>query len=120
MVWDDQRERWYFHSAFNGSIVYEAPPSVPEGWAAHWDADEALWYYEHPCGRTFFELDVPVLQSEARLPIDVLRRRDVLLAMRTFSVRCHPDKQCAAEGEVMPAALYTDRLERFQRAFGTS
>ena len=92
--WHVCEEQFYFENP-EGEQTYLLPPTVPAGWRARWCGDnEKLWCLHEGTGRTFWELDVPLLQSQYLLGVGDLFCADVRRAFRRAALRLHPDKGC--------------------------
>ena len=90
--WDSFEQAFYFENP-EGEETFALPPIVPAGWRARWsDTHDVFWFMHESTGRTFWELDVPVLQSQQLLEVRDLLCRDVRRSFKRAALRLHPDK----------------------------
>ena len=105
--WDASEEAFYFNNP-EGEETFGLPPVVPDGWRARWcDRHSVFWFIHAPIGRTFWELDAPVLQSQQLLGVSDLVYSDVRRSYRQAALRLHPDKG----GD---QAVWRETQERFE------
>lgn len=104
---DFLEEEFYFENP-DGEETFGLPPVVPAGWRACWCHTSSMFWYTHEAiGRTSWELDVPMLQSQRLLSVDDLCCDDVRRSFRGAALRLHP-------GEGGGPAVWREALERFE------
>jgi len=90
----------------------EEPPRTPSDWVSAWSEEWGCFFYEHVgTGRSFWELEVPLLQWHGLLPVGtVLNLGDIRKAFKRFCLKCHPDKE---PGDEVASAFFTEMREVF-------
>jgi hypothetical protein len=112
-VFDEGVGDFFFRRVdFQDHWCEKQPPRTPSGWVSAWSEEWRCFFYEHVgTGRSFWELEVPLLQWHGWLPVGtVLDLRDVHKAFRRFCLKCHPDK---APGDDSAKVFFTEMREVF-------